>query len=182
MKQLIIDTETTGLDFKKDRIIELAIVEFKPRSPIKLLYHSYFNPEPTKVSKEAFIIHGIDNKFLETQPKFEVEAGKILQIVNNNKLIAHNAKFDKQMLARELKLANLSTLNAQWYDTLKLAKLINPNGLNSLRALCKKYKIKCASVKHNALTDCELLALVYKELLAKKIKLSCSESWFNENM
>lgn len=111
VKELIIDTETTGLDYKRDRIVELAIVEFKPRGPIKKVYHSHFNPEPIKVSKEALRIHGITNEFLSTKPKFESEANKITQIINNNKLIAHNADFDKQMLAHELKLAHLDIPN-----------------------------------------------------------------------
>lgn len=106
-RELIIDTETTGLDYKKDRIVELAIVEFKLRGPIRELYHSYFNPEPIKVSKDALRIHGITNEFLSTKPKFESEADKITQIINNNKLIAHNAEFDKQMLTHELRLAHL---------------------------------------------------------------------------
>ncbi len=111
MKELIIDTETTGLDLKRDRVIELAIVEFKLRGAIKELYHSYFNPEPVKVCGGALKIHGITNEFLSAKHKFKFEANAIAQIINNSTLIAHNAEFDKQMLTRELKLASLSEPN-----------------------------------------------------------------------
>ncbi|XXM93378.1 MAG: exonuclease domain-containing protein [Candidatus Hodgkinia cicadicola] len=181
MREIIIDTETTGLNPRKDRVIELAIIEFKLHGPLKELYHSYFDPAPVEVSKGAFEIHGITNEFLKAQPKFKAQAKEVLQLVKGSKLIAHNAKFDKQMLTRELKLADLVMPNTCWYDTLKLAKLLNPSGSNSLRALCKRHKIGDASAKHNALSDCKLLALVYRTLLAMWAQLSCNESWFNNS-
>ncbi|AUG33824.1 DNA polymerase III subunit epsilon [Candidatus Hodgkinia cicadicola] len=180
-KELIIDTETTGLDHNRDRIVELAIVEFKLRGPIRKLYHSYFNPEPIKVSKEALRIHGITNELLSTKPKFESEANKITQIINNNKLLAHNAEFDKRMLTHELRLARLDIPNVCWFDTLKLANSLNPSKSNSLRALCKKYKIKEINSKHDALSDCKMLALVYRALLNSQLQTACAGSWFNNS-
>ncbi|XXN19806.1 MAG: exonuclease domain-containing protein [Candidatus Hodgkinia cicadicola] len=182
MKELIIDTETTGLIQGKDRIIELAIIEFKLNKSIKKIYHSYFNPESAKVSEGALRVHGITNEFLKSWPRFELEAGKILHIIDDNELIAHNARFDKQMLLHEFKLAGEPKPNARWHDTLELAKLLNPRGSNSLRALCKKYKIKSETNKHSALLDCELLALLYNRLLNIWIRSARDESWFNDTI
>ncbi|ATY93517.1 DNA polymerase III subunit epsilon [Candidatus Hodgkinia cicadicola] len=181
MKELIIDTETTGLIQGKDRVIELAIVEFKFNRLIKKVYHSYFNPENVKVGARALEIHGITNEFLEAWPKFKDEANKILQIINNSKLVAHNVKFDKQMLLHELKISGVCEPEVHWCDTLKLARLLNPRGSNSLRSLCRKYKIRAATNKHNALLDCELLALLYNKLLNVWIQ-SNNESWFNDTV
>ncbi len=105
MKEIIIDTETTGLSFKSDRIIEIACIELINGKQTSRTYHSYFNPWPAKVSKIALKIHSLSNEFLSDKPLFKDEANQFLDFVNNHALIAHNARFDAGMLNHELKLA-----------------------------------------------------------------------------
>ncbi|XXM93696.1 exonuclease domain-containing protein [Candidatus Hodgkinia cicadicola] len=179
-RELVLDTETTGLNTKLDRVVELAIIELKNGKTTNQIYHSHFNPHPNKVSKSAFAIHGLSNEYLSSQPRFQEEAQRILQFVKQDKLIAHNAKFDSEIVNRELALVGLATIEQpRWYDTLKLARLLYPNGSNSLRALCKRFKIKVDTAKHDALTDCEMLAKVYAMLLAEKARRQIDCSWFN---
>ncbi|XXM90202.1 exonuclease domain-containing protein [Candidatus Hodgkinia cicadicola] len=181
MRELILDTETTGLT-ENDRIIELAVMEFKLNKPAKKLYHSYFKPGSTRVSKEAFKIHGVSDEFLKTQPEFKTEANKILKTINCNKLIAHNAEFDKRMLMREFALANVHMQDVCWLDTLELARTLYPRSPISLRTLCKRYKIKVAATKHDALFDCKLLSLVYSALLKTWKQRLQDESQFNKSV
>ncbi len=104
MNEIIIDTETTGLSFKKDRIIEIACIELVNGKRTPRVYHSYFNPWPAKVSKTALGIHSLSNKFLSDKPSFKDEANQLMDFINNHTLLAHNARFDAGMLNRELEL------------------------------------------------------------------------------
>ncbi|WGS83376.1 MAG: exonuclease domain-containing protein [Candidatus Hodgkinia cicadicola] len=179
----MLDTETTGLNTKYDRIVELAIIELKNGKTTNQVYHSHFNPHPNKVSKSAFAIHGLSNEYLSSQPKFQEEAQRILRFVKQGKLIAHNAKFDLEIVNHELVLIGLAAIEQpRWYDTLKLARLLYPSGSNSLRALCKRFKIKVDTTKHDALTDCEMLAKVYAMLLTEKARREIDNSWFNNKL
>ncbi|MGP1918320.1 MAG: exonuclease domain-containing protein [Candidatus Hodgkinia cicadicola] len=168
IKELIVDTETTGLNTKADRIIELAAIELIDGRRTKRIFRSYFNPWPVNVSKGAFGIHGISNEFLKDKPHFKDGIRGFLDLAKGHLLIAHNAKFDSEILDCELQRCGMVPIaKGNWYDTLKLAKEIYPRLSNSLANLRKRFKINVAGRAHDALRDCEVLLKVYETLLAK---------------
>jgi DNA polymerase-3 subunit epsilon len=169
MIEIIIDTETTGLSSEKDRIVEIACVELNNYIPTKNIFHSFINPE-TKVSQDAFRVHGYSDEFLSTKPKFREVVQNFINFIKNKKLIIHNADFDLGFLNNEFKRLNLKPiLKSDVIDTLQIARSKFPGTGNSLDALCRRFKINNeAREKHSALLDCHLLSKVYIELIDKK--------------
>ena len=186
MIEVILDTETTGLSAEKDRIVEIACVELKNHIPTKNIFHTFLNPE-TKVSADAFSVHGYSDEFLSNKPKFKDIAKDFLNFIKDKKLIIHNADFDLGFLNNELKRLNIKPiLKSDILDTLQVARSKFPGVGNSLDALCKRYKISIeAREKHSALLDCHLLSKVYIELIDKKeltLDLMSNDKIFNEKM
>jgi len=169
MIEIIIDTETTGLSSEKDRIVEIACVELNNYIPTKNIFHTFINPE-TKVSQDAFRVHGYSDEFLSTKPKFREVVQNFINFIKNKKLIIHNADFDLGFLNNEFKRLNLKPiLKSDVIDTLQIARSKFPGTGNSLDALCRRFKINIeAREKHSALLDCHLLSKVYIELIDKK--------------
>jgi len=166
MRQIIIDTETTGLSFQEgDRVIEIGCVEMINRRLTGNHYHQYINPE-REVSEEALKVHGITDEFLHDQPKFNEISKAFYQFVEGAELIAHNAPFDISFLEFELSLSNpdwkkLSEV-CEVFDTLILARKLHPGQRNSLDALTKRYRIDNFNRElHGALLDAEILAQVF---------------------
>ncbi len=169
-KEIILDTETTGLDIKEGhRIVEIGCLEIENFLPTKKIFHCYLNPE-RKVSEKAFKVHGYSDEFLSQQKKFSEVADEFLNFISGKKLIIHNAKFDISHLNNELSLINKPRINIKIVtDTLDIAKNKFPGAQVSLDALCRRYKIdNSRRVKHTAIIDCELLTKVYVNLLDQK--------------
>jgi len=181
MREIILDTETTGLDAKgADRVIEVACIELVNHFPTSLSFHHLIDPL-RDVPQEAFKIHGIATADLTGKPKFNEIAGEFLEFIGDAPLIIHNAAFDIGFLNAELFRAQLPALSMdRVVDTLMLARRKHPGGPNSLDALCKRYGVDTsARVKHGALVDCELLAAVYLELIGghqTKLDLAAAEA------
>ena len=169
MIEVILDTETTGLSADKDRIVEIACIELNNHIPTKNIFHTFINPE-TKVSADAFSVHGYSDEFLSNKPKFKEIVKNFLDFIKDKKLVIHNADFDLGFLNNELKRLNVKPiLKSDVVDTLQIARSKFPGVGNSLDALCKRYKINVeAREKHSALIDCHLLSKVYIELIDKK--------------
>ena len=169
MKEIILDTETTGLSVKEGhRIVEIACLELDNLMPTKNSFHCYMNPE-RKVSEKALEVHGYTDEFLATKKKFNEIADEFLNFIKNKKLIIHNAEFDLSHLNNELKIAGKETLENDVVDTLVLARDKFPRSSLSLDALCKRYKIdNTKRTKHTAIIDCELLSKVYINLIDQK--------------
>jgi DNA polymerase-3 subunit epsilon len=169
MIEVILDTETTGLSADKDRIVEIACIELSNHIPTKNIFHTFINPE-TKVSADAFSVHGYSDEFLSNKPKFKEIVKNFLDFVKDKKLVIHNADFDLGFLNNELRRLNVKPiLKSDVVDTLQIARSKFPGVGNSLDALCKRYKINVeAREKHSALVDCHLLSKVYIELIDKK--------------
>ena len=170
MKEIILDTETTGLSTKDGhRIVEIGCVELDNLIPTKNRFHCYLNPE-RKVSQKAFEVHGYSDEFLSTQKKFSDVADEFLNFIENKKLVIHNAEFDLSHLNNELKLLGKKKLNNEnVVDTLALARNKFPGSPISLDALCKRYRVDNSKrTQHTALIDCDLLAKVYINLLDQK--------------
>jgi len=169
MIEVILDTETTGLSADKDRIVEIACIELSNHIPTKNIFHTFINPE-TKVSADAFSVHGYSDEFLSNKPKFKEIVKNFLDFIKDKKLVIHNADFDLGFLNNELKRLNVKPiLKSDVVDTLQIARSKFPGVGNSLDALCKRYKINVeAREKHSALVDCYLLSKVYIELIDKK--------------
>ena len=169
MKEVLLDTETTGLSSVKDKIIEIACIEIDDHIPTGEKFHFFLNPE-MEISQGAYETHGITREFLDDKPKFKDIAKEFQEFINEKKLIIHNADFDLAFLNKELKEAKLPVIsNANVIDTLNVAREKFPGAQNSLDALCKRFKIdNSRRQKHSALLDCELLAKVYIELFEKK--------------
>ena len=169
MIEVILDTETTGLSADKDRIVEIACIELNNHIPTKNIFHTFINPE-TKVSADAFNVHGYSDEFLSNKLKFREIAKNFLDFIKDKKLIIHNADFDLGFLNNELRRLNIKPiLKSDVVDTLQIARSKFPGVGNSLDALCKRYKINVeAREKHSALVDCHLLSKVYIELIDKK--------------
>lgn len=167
MREIIFDTETTGLDNKTDRIIEIGGIELFNHFPTGNTLHLYINPGNTKVHPDALAIHGITDEFLRDKPVFADVAEKIVSFFQGAKWIAHNANFDMGFINAELgRLGMPAVLPDQVIDTLALARRKNPMGPNSLDALCRRYGIDNSHrTKHGALLDSELLAEVYIEMI-----------------
>lgn len=165
MRQIILDTETTGLDpALGHRIIEIAAVEIVNRRFTDKHYHQYVNPE-REIDPGALEVHGITVEFLADKPKFREVAKEMLEFIEGAELIIHNAPFDVAFLDHELALLELQSLRnycPQVTDTLKMAKGLHPGKRNSLDALCERYQIDNSSRSlHGALLDARLLAEVY---------------------
>tara|TARA_B110001450_G_scaffold35428_1_gene30962 strand:- start:404 stop:1075 length:672 start_codon:yes stop_codon:yes gene_type:complete len=170
MKEVILDTETTGL-FVKDghRIVEIGCIELEDLVPTKNRFHCYLNPE-RKVSEKALEVHGYTDEFLSKQKKFSDVVDEFLIFIENKKLVIHNAEFDLSHLNNELTLLGRKKLNIEnTIDTLSLARDKFPGSPTSLDALCKRYRIDNSNrTQHTALIDCDLLAKVYINLLDQK--------------
>ena len=169
MKEIVLDTETTGISIKEGhRIVEIGCIELDNLIPTKNNFHCYLNPE-RKVSEEALKVHGYDDEFLSRQKKFNEIGNKFLEFIKDKRLIIHNAEFDLSHLNNELKLFGQQKINNEIIDTLKLARDKFPGSQVSLDALCKRFRIdNSRRVTHTALIDCELLAKVYINLIDQK--------------
>ena len=170
MKEIILDTETTGLDVKDGhRIVEIGCLELDDFVLTSKKFHCYLNPQ-RKVSEQALKIHGYTDEFLSKQKKFSDIVEEFLEFIKDKKLIIHNAGFDLSHLNNELSiLGKDKIIKSNVIDTLELARNIYPGSQNSLDALCKRYKIDNSKrVKHTALVDCELLSKVYINLTGQK--------------
>ena len=170
MKEIILDTETTGLSVKDGhRIVEIGCIELDNLVPTKNIFHCYLNPE-RKVSERAFEGHGYSDQFLSTKKKFFEIADDFLNFIKDKKIIIHNAEFDISHLNNELSIAGKPEINKEnTVDTLDLARNKFPGSGISLDALCKRFRIDNSKrEKHTALVDCELLAKVYINLIDQK--------------
>ena len=169
MKEIILDTETTGLSVEEGhRIVEIGCIELDNFVQTKNIFHCYLNPE-RNVSEKALEVHGYSDKFLSDKKKFSEVVDEFLAFIKDKKLIIHNAEFDLAHLNNELKIQGKETLKNEIIDTLDLARNKFPGSPISLDALCKKYRIDNSKrVQHTALIDCDLLAKVYINLLDQK--------------
>ena len=169
MKEIILDTETTGISVAEGhRIVEIGCIELDNLIPTKNNFHYYLNPE-RKVSEQAFKIHGYNDEFLSNQKKFGEIADKFLEFIKNKRLIIHNAEFDLSHLNNELKLYGKEEINNEIVDTLTLAREKFPGSQVSLDALCKRFGVdNSRRITHTALIDCDLLAKVYINLIDQK--------------
>ena len=170
MKEIVLDTETTGLSTKDGhRIVEIGCIELDNLIPTKNVFHCYLNPE-RKVSQSALKVHGYTDEFLSDKKKFIEIADDFLNFIEGKKIIIHNAEFDIGHLNNELSLIkkqNISKVNV--VDTLEIARNKFPGSSTSLDALCKRYRIDNSKrKKHTALIDCELLSKVYINLIDQK--------------
>ncbi|PKR88595.1 DNA polymerase III subunit epsilon [Pleomorphomonas diazotrophica] len=166
MREIVFDTETTGLDPKTgDRLVEIGCVEVVNRFPTGRNFHVYINPGRS-VPKEAFDVHGLSDEFLADKPRFEQVADDFIAFVGEAQLVAHNASFDMGFINFELKASGRSVFGAERViDTLMMARRKHPGAPASLDALCNRYGIdRSKRIKHGALLDAELLAEVYLEL------------------
>ena len=169
MKEIVLDTETTGLDIKDGhRIVEIGCIELDNLIPTKKSFHCYLNPEK-KVSEQAFKVHGYSDDFLAKQKKFSEIVEEFLSFIEDKKLIIHNAEFDLGHLNNELKILGKDKLKNNIEDTLILARNKFPGSPANLDSLCKRYRIDNSKrTKHTALIDCELLSKVYINLIDQK--------------
>ena len=169
MKEIVLDTETTGLLVKEGhRIVEIGCIELENLIPTKNIFHCYLNPE-RKVSEKAFKIHGYSDEFLSKQKKFKEIEDEFLEFVKDKRLIIHNAEFDLAHLNNELLLSGKDIIENEIIDTLILAREKFPGSQVSLDALCKRYKIdNSRRINHTALIDCDLLSKVYINLIDQK--------------
>ncbi len=166
MREIIFDTETTGLESKADRIIEIGGIELINNFPTGRTLHLYINPGDRKVHPDALAVHGITDDFLKDKPGFAEVVGQIVEFFDGAKWIAHNANFDMGFINAEFDRLGMPPVpNDRVVDTLSMARRKHPMGPNSLDALCRRYGIDNAHrTKHGALLDSELLAEVYIEM------------------
>ena len=170
MKEIVLDTETTGLSVKDGhRIVEIGCIEIDNLTPTSKKFHCYLNPE-RKVSEKALEVHGYTDEFLSTKKKFKEIADDFINFINSKRLIIHNAEFDLSHLNNELSLLGKNKIDKKnIVDTLELARDKFPGSSISLDALCKRYRIDNSKrTKHTALVDCELLYKVYINLIDQK--------------
>jgi len=169
MKEIVLDTETTGLSVKEGhRIVEIGCIELDDLIPTKNKFHCYLNPE-TKVSDKAFEVHGYTDNFLSKQPKFKEIADDFLEFIQGKRLVIHNSEFDLSHLNNELSLIGKNKIKNEIVDTLVLARDKFPGSPSNLDALCKRYRIDNSKrTHHTALIDCDLLAKVYINLIDQK--------------
>ena len=183
MKEVILDTETTGLSVKEGhRIVEIGCIELENFIPTNNNFHCYLNPD-RKVSEKALETHGYTDEFLSDKKKFLEIADDFLSYIKGKKLIIHNAEFDLSHLNNELKIAGKDLINNEIVDTVVLARDKFPGSSNSLDALCKRYRIDNSKrEKHTALIDCDLLSKVYINLIdQKEPKLNFSNETSDNN-
>ena len=169
MKEIVLDTETTGISIKDGhRIVEIGCIELENLIPTKNKFHCYLNPE-RKVSEKALAVHGYNDEFLSKQKKFNEVGEEFLKFIKDKKLIIHNAEFDLGHLNNELNLFGKKKINNEIVDTLILARDKFPGAPVSLDALCKRFRIDNSKrTQHTALIDCDLLAKVYINLIDQK--------------
>ncbi len=169
MKEIILDTETTGISVTEGhRIVEIGCIELENLIPTKNEFHCYLNPE-RKVSEKAFEIHGYTDEFLSKQKKFNQIQNDFIEFIKGKRLIIHNAEFDLAHLNNELSLSGKGKIENEIIDTLTLARDKFPGSSVNLDALCKRFRIDNSKrTKHTALIDCALLAKVYINLIDQK--------------
>ena len=169
MKEVILDTETTGISIKEGhRIVEIGCIELDNLIPTKNKFHCYLNPE-RKVSEKALEVHGYTDEFLAEQKKFKDIGDLFLEFIKDKRLIIHNADFDLGHLNNELAILGKKKINNEIIDTLILARDKFPGSPVSLDALCKRYRVDNSKrTQHTALIDCDLLAKVYINLIDQK--------------
>ena len=169
MKEVVLDTETTGLSVKEGhRIVEIGCIELNDLIPTKKNFHCYINPE-RKVSEKALEVHGYTDEFLSDKKKFIEIADEFLKFIEGKRLIIHNAEFDLSHINNELKIIGKKKIDNEIIDTLILARDKFPGSPINLDALCKRYRIDNSKrTKHTALIDCHLLAKVYINLTDQK--------------
>ena len=169
MKEIVLDTETTGISVKEGhRIVEIGCIELDNLVPTQNKFHCYLNPG-RKVSEKAFSIHGYSDEFLSDKKKFSEIIEDFLLFIKNKRLIIHNAEFDIAHINNELRLVGKKKLDNEIIDTLNLARDKFPGSSASLDALCKRYGVDNSRRKnHTALLDCDLLSKVYINLLDQK--------------
>ncbi len=169
MKEVVLDTETTGLSVKDGhRIVEIGCVELENLIPTKNKFHCYLNPQ-RKVSEKALAVHGYNDEFLSKQKKFNEIGKEFLDFIKDKKLIIHNAEFDLAHINNELNLFGEKKIENEIVDTLLLARDKFPGAPVSLDALCKRFRIDNSKrTQHTALIDCDLLSKVYINLIDQK--------------
>ncbi|WP_440633175.1 DNA polymerase III subunit epsilon [Candidatus Pelagibacter sp. HIMB1485] len=169
MKEIVLDTETTGISVKDGhRIVEIGCIELENLTPTNNKFHCYLNPE-RKVSEKAFEVHGYSDEFLSKQKKFNEIVDDFLNFIKNKRLIIHNAEFDIAHLNNELNLYGKNKIQNEIIDTLALAREKYPGSQVNLDALCKRFRIdNSRRTHHTALIDCDLLAKVYINLIDQK--------------
>ena len=169
MKEVVLDTETTGISVKEGhRIVEIGCIELDNLVPTKNKFHCYLNPE-RKVSEKALEVHGYTDEFLIKQKKFEEIESEFLKFIENKRLVIHNADFDLSHLNNELSILGKKKISNEIVDTLVLARDKHPGSPVSLDALCKRYRVDNSKrTQHTALVDCDLLAKVYVNLIDQK--------------
>ena len=169
MKEIVLDTETTGLYVRDGhRIVEIGCLELENLIPTKKKFHCYLNPE-RKVSEKALEVHGYTDEFLSNKKKFIEVVDEFLSFIKDKRLIIHNAEFDLSHLNNELKISGREQINNEIIDTLTLARDKFPGASLSLDALCKRYRIDNSKrIQHTALIDCDLLSKVYINLIDQK--------------
>ncbi len=169
MKEIILDTETTGLSAKDGhRLVEIGCIELENLIPTQNKFHCYLNPE-RKVSEKALEVHGYTDEFLSSKKKFKEIVQEFLDFIDGKRLIIHNAEFDLSHLNNELEIIGQKALKNEIIDTLQLARDKYPGSPISLDALCKRFRIDNSKrVQHTALIDCDLLSKVYINLIDQK--------------
>ena len=169
MKEIVLDTETTGISIREGhRIVEIGCIELENLIPTKNKFHCYLNPE-RKVSEKALEVHGYTDEFLAKQMKFNEVGNQFLDFIKDKRLIIHNAEFDLGHLNNELSIFGKKKITNEIIDTLILARDKFPGSTVSLDALCKRYRVDNSKrTQHTALIDCNLLAKVYINLIDQK--------------
>jgi DNA polymerase-3 subunit epsilon len=167
MREIIFDTETTGLESKTDRIIEIGGIELFNHFPTGRTIHLYISPDDRKVHPDALAVHGITDEFLKDKPKFAQVVQEIRDFFEGARWVAHNAAFDMGFINAEFARLGIEPVAQEMVtDTLSLARRKHPMGPNSLDALCRRYGVDNSHrAKHGALLDSELLAEVYIEMI-----------------
>ena len=169
MKEVVLDTETTGISVREGhKIVEIGCIELDNLIPTQNKFHCYLNPE-RKVSEKALEVHGYTDEFLSKQKKFSEIGNEFLEFIKDKRLIIHNAEFDLGHLNNELSILGKKKINNEIIDTLVLARDKFPGSPVSLDALCKRYRVDNSKrTQHTALIDCDLLAKVYINLIDQK--------------
>ena len=169
MREIVLDTESTGLSVKDGhRIVEIGCIELEDLVPTKNKFHCYLNPG-RKVSEKALEVHGYTDEFLSNKKKFNEIVEEFLSFIKDKRLIIHNAEFDLSHLNNELKILRKEIIKNEVIDTLVLARDKFPGSSVSLDSLCKRYRIDNSKrVQHTALIDCDLLSKVYINLIDQK--------------
>ena len=169
MKEVVLDTETTGISVKEGhRIVEIGCIELDNLIPTKNKFHCYLNPE-RQVSEKALQVHGYTDEFLSKHKKFNEIAEQFLDFIKDKRLIIHNAEFDLAHINNELSILGEKKISNEIIDTLILARDKFPGSPVSLDALCKRYRVDNSKrTQHTALIDCDLLAKIYINLIDQK--------------